>query len=309
MQVILFLESLGVDRQVVQRLVADAGLPFTAVWGDRRQIENPDDVVAYVTVRDPIRDEMFDHFPNARVISVAFTGFDTIDLDACRQRGIAVYNVPHYSTDSVAELTIALTICLLRDIPRRDQRLRAGIWKSERWGTELAGKTVGIVGTGAIGLRAAELFKAFRCELLGWSRTERDAFADLGGMYVAWDDLFSRSDVVSLHIPLSFETEHLVGGRELGLMKPGACLINTARGKLVDKAALVHVLGNGHIRAALDVFDQEPIPQDDPLFEPGNTLLTPHIAFKTDEALLRRAQMTVRNIKWFLEGSDENRIV
>jgi len=309
MQTILFLESLGVDRQVVQQLITDAGLPFTATWGDWRHIETPADVVACVTVRDPISDEMFDRFPNARVISVAFTGFDSIDLGACRQRGVAVYNVPHYSTDSVAELTVALTICLLRDIPRGDQRLREGIWKSERWGTELAGKTVGIVGTGAIGLRVAELFKAFRCELLGWSQTERAAFTDLGGVYVPWDDLFSQSEVVSLHVPLGPGTEHLVGSKALGLMKPGACLINTARGKIVDKAALVRALKGGHIRAALDVFDEEPIPRDDPLFGPGNTLLTPHIAFKTNEALLRRAQVAVGNIKSLLEGSDENRIV
>jgi D-3-phosphoglycerate dehydrogenase len=290
-------------------LITDAGLPFTARWGDWRDVESPADVVAYVTVRDPISDEMFDRFPNARVILVAFTGYDSIDLDACRQRGVAVYNVPHYSTDSVAELTIALTICLLRDIPRRDQRLREGIWKSERWATELAGKTVGIVGTGAIGLRAAELFKAFKCRLLGWSRTQRPAFTDLGGEYVSWDGLFSRSDIVSLHVPLNSGTEHLVDSKALGLMRRGACLINTARGKIVDKAALVRALEDGHIRAALDVFDKEPIPHDDPLFGPGNTLLTPHIAFKTNEALLRRARVTVGNIKSFLEGSPENRIV
>lgn len=193
MQSVLFLQSLGVDRQVIEGLITELGLPFAATWEDWQRIESPADIVAYVTVRDPIGKEMFERFPSARTISVAFTGYDSIDIDACRRRGVAVYNVPYYSTDSVAELTIGLALCLLRDIPARDCRLREGLWKSKQWGTELAGKTVGIVGTGAIGQRVAELFKAFKCRLTGWSRTRRQAFVDLGGAYVAWEKLLSRS--------------------------------------------------------------------------------------------------------------------
>ena len=160
MQPILFLQSLGVDRHVIQGLITEAGLPFTATWEDWRRVESPSDVFAIVTVKDPVSDEMFERFSNVRMIAVAFTGYDSVDLDGCRRRGVAVYNVPAYSTDSVAELTIGLTICLLRDIPNGDRRLREGVWRLEHFGTELAGKTVGIIGTGAIGLRVAELFKA-----------------------------------------------------------------------------------------------------------------------------------------------------
>ena len=309
MQFILFLQDLGVERHIIRDLICEAGLPFAATWEDWRSVESPADVVAIVTVKAIVDDHMFDCFPNARVIAVAFTGYDGIDLDACRRRGIAVYNVPAYSTDSVAELTIGLTISLLRDIPRTDQNLRAGGWRLDDWGAELAGKTVGIIGTGAIGLRVTELFKAFKCRLIGWSRTQRNEFTKLGGKYVSKEQVVSEADIVSIHLALNKDTEGIIGERELGLMKPGACLINTARGRVVDRAALTRALQERRIRAALDVFDQEPVPHDDPLVQAGGTVLTPHIAFKTDEALLRRARSTVQNIRAFLNGSDSNRIV
>jgi D-3-phosphoglycerate dehydrogenase len=208
----------------------------------------------------------------------------------------------------VAELTIALMICLLRDIPRGDRTVRAGGWKLERWGTEMAGKTVGIVGTGAIGLRVAELCGAFKCKLIGWSRTKRQAFTDLGGQYLPRSQVFSQADVVSIHLALNKDTQGIVGTEELGVMKPGACLVNTARGRVVDKTALIIALKEGRIRAALDVFDQEPLPQDDPLLQVDHALLTPHLAFRTNEALHRRAAVTVQNIRAFLDGSDTNRI-
>jgi D-3-phosphoglycerate dehydrogenase len=208
----------------------------------------------------------------------------------------------------VAELTLALAICLLREVPGCNERLHAGTWKVGRWGTELAGKTVGILGTGAIGLRAAEIFKACKCKLVGWSRTEREAFTQLGGTYRPLDKVLAEADIVSVHVPLTPETKGLIGQHELDLMKPGACLINTARGRIVEKAALVHALQEKRIRAALDVFDEEPLPSDHPLTTVPEALLTPHIAFKTEEALHRRAQVTVGNIACFLEGSDVNRI-
>ncbi len=308
MQQVLFLQDLGVERDIVQELIDQAGLSWTATWEDWRRVDSPDSVCAIVTVRTIVDESMFDRFPNARMVAVAFTGYDCVDLDACRRRGIAVYNVPFYSTDSVAELTLGLTICLLRDIPYRDRAMRSGDWHTVGRGTELAGKVVGIIGTGAIGLRVAELFKAFKCRLIGWSRTEREQFVDLGGTYVSKENVFTESDIVSIHVPLTDQTEGLVGEHELGLMKQGACLINTARGRVVNKAALVRALTGGRLRAAIDVFDQEPIQEDDPLLKCPNSLLTPHIAFKTSEALLRRARVTIENIQAFLERSDQNRI-
>ncbi len=308
MQSLLFLQSLGVQQRTIEELITEAGLQLVPVWEDWRRVEKPADVFGIVTVRAAVDDEILDRFPNVRMIAVAFTGYDFLDLDACRWRGIAICNVPAYSTDSVAELAIALTICLLRDIPDSDRTIRSGGWKVDHWGTELAGKVVGVIGTGAIGLRVAELFAAFRCRLIGWSRTQRKEFTDIGGTYLSMGQVLSEADVVSIHLQLNRETEGIIGVRELGLMKPGACLINTARARVVDKDALIRALQERRIRAALDVFDREPVAQDDPLVQAGNTLLTPHIAFKTNEALHRRAEITIRNIRAFMDGRDDNRI-
>jgi D-3-phosphoglycerate dehydrogenase len=308
MQSLLFLQSLGVEHRTIKESITEAGLQLMPSWEDWRSVENPADVFGIVTVQAAVNDGILRRFPNLRVIAVAFTGYDFLDLDACRRRGIAVYNVPAYSTDSVAELTVALTICLLRDVPGSDRMVRSGGWKVEQWGAELSGKVVGIIGTGAIGLRVAELFAAFNCRVIGWSRTQREEFTGVGGAYVPLEQVVAEADVVSIHLALTRETGGLIGVRELGLMKRGACLINTARGRVVEKAALVEALRENRIRAALDVFDQEPISPDDPLVQVGNTLLTPHIAFKTNEALQRRAKITIQNIRAFVDGRDENRI-
>lgn len=309
MQSLLFLQRLGVEPQVIKDLIAEARLPCVPTWEDWRRVESPEEVFGIVTVQASVNAEILERFSNLRVIVVAFTGYDVLDLDACRRRGIAVYNAPGYSTDSVAELTLALSISLLRDIPRLDQGIRRGGWRPSGHGTELAGKVVGILGTGAIGRRVAELFKACRCKLIAWSRTLRTEFTELGGAYVPIDEVFSKADVVSIHVQLNEETRGLVGVRELGLMKPGACLINTARGPVVDHAALVCALEEGRIRAALDVFDEEPPAADDPLRAASYTVLTPHVAFQTHEALYRRARITVQNIRAFLDGSDQHRVV
>ncbi len=308
MQRVLFLQSLGVEREFIQGLVSQAGLPVSIEWGKWQDVQSPAEVVGIVTVQARVDEETLDRFPNLRVIAVAFTGYDCLDLAACRRRGVAVYNVPAYSTDSVAELTLALTIGLLREIPRADRSIRTGGWKLDRHGTELAGKTVGIVGTGAIGLRVASLFKAFRCELIGWSRTERGEFVELGGAYQPLDRVLSTADVVSLHVALTEETAGLVGERELGLMKPGACLINSSRGRVVDQAALIRACDSGRIRAALDVFDPEPVLPDDAVRVMDNAILTPHLAFQTHEALARRARVTIANIQACFDGSDRNRV-
>ena len=127
-------------------------------------------------------------------------------------------------------------------------------------------------------------------------------------MYLPKEKVFAEADVVSIHVPLNKDTAGLVGVQELALMKPGACLINTARGRVVDNTALALALQEGRIRAGIDVFDQEPIPPDDPLIQAGNALLTPHMAFKTNEALLRRARVTIGNIRAFFDGNDHNRV-
>jgi phosphoglycerate dehydrogenase-like enzyme len=309
MQTLLILQDLGVAHEVISELIREANLPLEPLWPAPGPVPSPDEVAVIVTVNTPVDERLLTRLPNVRIVAVAFTGYDSVDLEACRQRNIAVCNVPFYATDSVAELTLGLAISLLRDIPAGDRTIRHGGWLLDHPGTELAGKTVGIIGTGAIGLRVAELFRALKCKLIGWSRTQREPFTTLGGTYLTIDEVFSRADIVSLHVPLDAETRGLIGRKELSLMRPGACLINTARGPIVNSAALVDALESGRIRAAIDVFDTEPAPADDALIHAGATVLTPHIAYKTHEALTRRAAITINNIKGFFDGRDLNRVV
>lgn len=307
---VLFLEDLDVDRGTVRAMMAEAGLSHEPVWpGD--SLPEPGSVGALVTVRAPVGRELLDGFPNVRIVAVAFTGYDVVDLGLCRERGIAVCNVPAYSTDSVAELTLGLTLALLRQIPEGDRHVRSGAWERREPfppGIELAGKTVGIVGTGRTGLRAAELFHAFRCRLVAWSRTEREELRALGGTYLPLEEVFATADVISLHLPLNESTRGLVGESLLGRMKPGALLVNTARGAIVDSAALARVLQDGRIRAGLDVFEPEPLAAGDPLAAAGQTVLVPHVGFRTREALERRARITVENLLAFAEGRPVNRV-
>lgn len=302
---ILIIEDLGIPEAVFNKRVAEMRLDYDSV----RDNPDPKAVEVIISVKKRIDSEMLKRFPNLKMIGVAFTGYDSVDLDACREMGVAVYNVPAYSTHSVAELAVGLTISLLRDIPQGNQQIRHNQWNMPA-GNELYGKTVGILGTGKIGLASANLFKAFGCKLLGWSRTEKEEFKALGGEYI-WDkqQLFAKADIISVHVPYNAHTAGLVGVPELKSMKKTAFLVNTARGPIVDEDALLNTLKNKEIAgAALDVFSIEPIPADHPFLALDNVILTPHIAFKTEEALERRAEVTLQNIQDFLTGTQGNRV-
>lgn len=307
---VLFLQDLGVERARVGGLLAEAVPGLEAAWGSASAVDAPEEVEALVTIRAPVGPELLAGLPNLRVVAVAFTGHEVVDLPACRERGIAVANAPGYATDSAAELTLGLALALLREIPRADRKVTADGWELDRPGAELRGRRVGVVGTGAIGQRAAELFRAFGCPLLGWSRTERPAFRELGGRYVGdLGDLFAEADLVTLHVPHTAETTGLVGAAELARMKPAAYLVNTSRGAVIDQEALVEVLREGRIAgAALDVFDPEPLPHGHPLRTLANVVRTPHLAFRTAEALERRARITADNLRAFFEGRRLHRV-
>lgn len=244
-----------------------------------------------------------------KMISVSFTGYNHIDLESCRRKGVAVANVPGYSTHSVAELVTAAAISLLRGLAGAERAVRDGRWGQTPPGSELWGKTAGIIGTGRIGVRAAEIFSALGCRVLGYSRTATPAFIGAGGSYCQLDQLLRESDLVSLHLPYSPGVRHLIGRPELGLMKPTAILINYARGGLVDEAALAQQLTEGKLAgAALDVFEAEPLPADSPLLYAPRLLLTPHIGYRTAQALERKAEVTFRNIADYERGLMTNRV-
>lgn len=303
---ILVLEDLGIPNADFEKIAAKANLPFTVIW--KEDLAQPDEVETIITVKAKVDKPLLAKYPNVKVVAVAFTGYDSVDLEICRQNHIAVYNVPAYSTNSVAELTVGLAISLLREIPTAHQLVHAGQWHMKP-GQDLAGKTVGILGTGTIGLRVAHVFKTFGCEIVGWSRTEKEAFTTLGHYISDLQKFFSIPDIISVHLPLNDATKGIVGTKELSAMRATAYLINTARGPIVNEAALVKALTENRIAgAALDVFAQEPIPPDSQLLQLSNVILTPHIAYKTVEALERRAQITVENIANFLKGDKTHRV-
>ncbi len=297
-QQILILEDLGISKAQFQTIIKEKNINFDFV--EKKGKENSNLIIGIICVKAKIDQELISQYKNLRFIAVAFTGFDNINMQACRKNQIAVFNVPAYSTDSVAELTLGLAISLLREIPQTQLKLRSGEWNHPA-GLELKSKKIGIIGTGSIGIRVAELFHAFGCTLYAWSRSEHNEFLNLGGVYLdSLEELAQKVDILSIHIPQSTDSIDIINSDILNKMKPTAFLINTARGPIVNQNDLSKALNNGVIAgAAIDVFNHEPISQSSSILEAKNTILTPHIAYKTEEALFRRTNITINNIKCF----------
>lgn len=237
--------------------------------------------------------EVIEQCKNLKYIRVAFTGLDHIPMEAAEKKGIVVTNAAGYSDEGVAELVIGMTIGIYRKISEADQAVRHGGRSADFLGKEIAGKTVGIIGTGHIGLRVAEVFRAFGAKLLGYNRSIHKEAEALGVRYVMLDELLEQSDIVTVHLPQNEDTKGFISARELRLMKQSAILINCARGPIVNSKDLMEALKNGTIAGAgVDVFDQEPpLSQDELLLQAPNLLVTPHIAYFTEEAMERRAEI------------------
>ena len=246
---------------------------------------------------------VLDECPSLRMISIWGTGTDNVDLDACRERGIAVANTPGVNANSVAEHTLALMLAVTRQIPSMDRGVRAGQWPRALL-VQLEGKTLGVIGLGAIGRRVATLASAFGMRVLAstWGPDDGRA-ASAGARHVAMETLLRESDIVSVHLRLSAETSGILDRERIALMKPTAFLVNTARGALVDRDALVAALRDGRIAGAgLDVFHEEPIRADDPLLSLPNVVLTPHNAGTTAEVIDTGLERAVENVARFVEG-------
>jgi phosphoglycerate dehydrogenase-like enzyme len=231
--------------------------------------------------------------PRLRVISVWGTGTDHLDLVAAARRGIAVRNTPGVSAVSIAEHTLALLLAAARHIPQADAATRRGEWPRGQ-SVELNGKVCGVIGLGAIGRRFAQLAKGIGMRVVAWTMHPKpDSEIEM----VELDELYRISDVISVHLRLSPETEGMIGDRQFVTMKKSAILINTARGAIVDEAALLAALGGGQIAGAgLDVFTNEPLPKSHPLTKLSNVVLTPHCAGITPEALEAGLRMAVENV-------------
>ena len=242
--------------------------------------------------------------PRLRLLSVWGTGTDHIDLASAAQHAVTVTNTPGVSARSIAEHALALLFAVARRIPEMDAATRLGTWPRGR-GIELYGKTCGVIGYGAIGRQFARLAAALGMRVVVWTMHPA-RYADVE--FVELDELYRTSDVVSLHLRLSPQTESFVGAAQFGLMKPGAILINTARGAIVHEEALIEALATGGIAGAgLDVFVAEPLPPHHPLTGLGNVVLTPHCAGITPEALEAGLRMAVDNIWNFFEGRPKNK--
>lgn len=270
--------------------------------------ERSADADIVIIANNPYPKEAFEEAADLKLINVAFTGVDHVDQAAAKDQEIQIANAAGYSNTAVAELVIGLTIDVLRKISFGNDSVRHGEGVQLYQGNEIKGKTVGIIGTGSIGLETAKLFKAFGVNLIGYNRTEKEEAKALGLNYVSLDELLKTSDIVSVHLPLNGETENTLSREKLELMKPEAIVINAARGPIIDNDALADLLNNGKIAGAgIDVFDMEPpIPEDYPLLSAKNAVLTPHVAYLTDESMVIRANIAFDNVEKFLEGNPQN---
>ena len=272
-----------------------------------------DGEIVLIVNKFPVTESLLAGCPNIKLICVTATGYNIVDCEACRRRGIPVTNVPTYGTAAVAQFTMALLLELCHRIGLHNHSVHQGDWmKSENfcyWLTpqmELAGKTIGIIGFGRIGQAVAKLCRAFDMKVLAFSRTEYPQFSDLVE-YVNLDTLLERSDIVSLHCPLFPETEKIINAQSITKMKDGALLINTSRGGLVDEEALVQALESGKLRgAAVDVVSAEPMKEDNPLLKTRKCIITPHIAWAPVESRQRLLNTVVENIRAYLEGTPQN---
>jgi D-3-phosphoglycerate dehydrogenase len=244
--------------------------------------------------------------PDLRVIVVRGTTAPRVDIEQATSQGVLVCNTPYQSTEAVSEYALALLLAAVRRIPAMDARLRRGEWRSTR-GFTLAGKTLGVIGLGMIGQAMCRLGRALDMRVVGWSPTLDPArAADCGCELVDLDALLRTSHAVSLHLRLSPTTQGIIGRRELGMLTDGAIFVNTARGRLVDEAALIDELRSGRIVGALDVFADEPMGSDHPLLGLDNVIVTPHAAWATDEVRDSRARVPVDNVLAALEGRPQN---
>jgi D-3-phosphoglycerate dehydrogenase len=245
--------------------------------------------------------------PGLRMIAVCGIGYDAIDLPTANEQSIVVSNIPGRTAPVVAEHAVALMLAVARRVAWMTAELKSGHWRGDL-GIALNGRQAGIIGTGNIGCETIRLCRAIGMTVVAWSLHPDQAKADrLGFRYVSFEELLQTSDVVSLHTRLSDQTQNLISTRELATMKRSAILINTARGAIVDSAALANALHRGELfGAGLDVFDQEPLPADHPILQCEQVVLTPHTADQTQEGIDLLTQGCVDNIRAFLEGRPVN---
>ncbi|MCD8238406.1 MAG: NAD(P)-binding domain-containing protein [Clostridiales bacterium] len=309
---IAVLEPLGIPYETLDEKVKKAvgNTAEVVCYKDRKEdvetlIERSRDADIVVLSNFKYPKVVMENCPKLKYICVAFTGYDHVDMEYCREKGIQVSNCAGYSTSAVADLVFGFVIDLYRNIITCNDVVRNGGTKDGLVGFELEGKKFGIIGAGAIGLRVAGIAKAFGCEVYAYSKTKKNiegvTFTDL-------DDLMSSCDIISLHVPQNKETIGMINAEKIALMKKDAVFINTARGPIVDSKALAEALNEGRIAgAAVDVFETEPpVDPNHPLLTAKNCIATPHVAFASVQAMYKRADIVCENLRAYLKGAPVN---
>lgn len=277
------------------------------------------DAELLITNKCIINREVLEQCPNLKYIGVTATGYNIIDIEACKERGIVVTNVPSYSTKAVAQQVFAYILHHANRVEKHHQRVMAGEWEScdyfcfyETGLRELDGKTIGLIGFGNIARQVTKLAQAFDMQVLVYTRTVtpqlKEAFPEVE--FIGLNDLLERSDIVSIHCPLTPQTEHLLGKEQLGRMKRDALLINTARGPIINEQDVADALNQGVIGyACVDVVSEEPIKGYNPLLKAKNILITPHTAWAPKETRQRLLRVVYENLEQYLNGNAINRVI
>ena len=314
---IVLLESLGIPAELLKSYadkLEAKGHTFAAYEKNtdaQVQIDRAKDADVIMIANMPLKGEVIRACKNLKFINVAFTGVDHVDLAAAKEMGVKVSNASGYSTQSVAELALGMMLSLLRNVPQVEERCRAGTTKDGLVGTELRGKTVGIVGAGAIGQNTGRLCKAFGCKVIAYNHRPKQAAEGTIDEFVDLDTLTRESDIISLNCPLNDSTRGMFDFERIAMMKKTAILINVARGPVVDSRALADALNEGRIAGAgIDVFETEPpLDVNHPLLHTPNTIVTPHVAFASKESMALRAQIVFDSLDSFLAGKQVNVIL
>ncbi|MCS7138800.1 MAG: NAD(P)-binding domain-containing protein [Crenarchaeota archaeon] len=310
MRKILVVEADSKTVSTFNKMLKGWGIAF------EKEIVNKVDLTRYVDteilsvfVFSKVSIKVIESLPNLKLIVTRSSGFDHIDIEAASKRGILVSNIPGYGSLPVAEHVFALLLAVLRKIVKADLMVRSSKWFSPLLqGSLINGKTFGIIGTGAIGERVARIAKAFGAEVIAYDVFKKTALEAEGVLrYVKLEEVLERSDIISIHVPLTRETYHMINRDSIARMKKHAVLINTSRGQVVDQEALVEALKTGKLSGAgLDVLEKEPPEPDDPILKLENVVLTPHIAWNTVEAEDYILQSTIDVIKAFANGNPLN---
>lgn len=312
---ISLIEPLNISEDLLKKLskpLLDLGHEFVAynsiAESEAEQIERIKDSEIVMIANHPFQTNAINQASKLKMLDIAFTGIDHVDVKTLKEKGVTICNASGYSNTAVSELVLGMAIAAYRKMTDANQIVRQGGTSSGLGGREIAGKTVGIIGLGKIGLQTAKLFLALNAKVIAYNRSQNQEALNLGIEFKSLDEVLAESDIVSLHLPNNAETKGLINKDKIALMKPRTLFINCARGPIVDNQALADALNNHQLGfACIDVFDMEPpLPQDYPLLHAKNTLLTPHQAFISEEAMVRRAEIVFKNVLAYLNGNPEN---